>query len=240
MIKIMIAGRRRGGMTQAELFDYMLGQHGAMVVEHIRRDPARSPLRYVQNHVIDGIYRVPGAAPNPFALNRDFVTQVWFDSPAAAGAALASDAYKQEMQPDEDNFVDQSSVVKFPVVEHEVAGDPATRVEYKALLFLKRAPGVAADRFATAAQALARDAATLPQLARLVRCDAVHRPGEDGPIDCVLETWLPTRAEALTTLAALRECAFARLVPDALTTAASLVAVAAREHVLFAGAKGAA
>ena len=112
MLKRMIVGRGRGGMTVAQLHCYMTDVHGAQVVACIATDPDLMPQRYVQNHVFDSSFRVPGqtaGAADPFTVSRDFVTQVWFDNPAQAAASLQAPFYKEVLQPDEDRFVDQRS-----------------------------------------------------------------------------------------------------------------------------------
>ena len=63
MVKMMIVGRRRGGMTVAQHHRYMKHEHGQSVVNFIAEKPEMAPRRYVQNHVFDGSFRVPGATP---------------------------------------------------------------------------------------------------------------------------------------------------------------------------------
>lgn len=202
MLKLMIVGRRRGGMTVAQLHRYMVDVHGAMVLRHIAASPQLTPQRYVQNHVFDGSFRTPdptrGGTPDPFTVSRDFITQVWFDNPAQAAASSQAPLYLNELQPDEDNFVDQASVVKMPVIAQPVyeAAHPAGCS--KLFVFHRRAEGVSTDDLAASTlaqwQPLLADAAL--RIDRLVRNVALARPGEPAAADLVDEVWLADDAAA--------------------------------------------
>ena len=239
MMKLMIFGRRRGGMTVAQLHRYMEAVHGAMVVRFIAEAPDETPRRYVQNHVFDATFRVPGATPDPFSVARDFVTQVWFDHPAQAAASLQAPLYREHLQPDEDRFVDQPSVARLAVAERMLFGGAAAGAKTKLFLLWQRAPGVPADTLAAATEAawqpLLQQAAG-HGLARLVRNTALARPGETPAADLADEAWLAgedaARAlaetwQALAEAPALRE----------LQAPGSLVVLLAREKVMFAGAE---
>ena len=115
-IKLLITGRRPVGMTTTEHHDYMRYRHGADVLHLIATQPDVAPRRYVQNHAFDSS-RSAGPADDHLSLGRDFVTQVWFDDPAHMSAALNAPEYLDHLHPDEDNFVDQGTVVVLPVTE---------------------------------------------------------------------------------------------------------------------------
>ena len=154
MLKMMIVGRRRGGMTVAQLHHYMTDVHGAAVLACIATDPALTPQRYVQNHVFDASFRVPGPTPDPLAVSRDFVTQVWFNSPEQAAAAMQAPFYKEVLQPDEDQFVDQPSVIKLPVVPQNLYSAGRTLGIFKLFIFHRCAANVSVDSLADTTLAL--------------------------------------------------------------------------------------
>jgi len=242
-MKMMIVGRRRGGMTLRELHAYMADVHGPMVVRYIEAQPELAPRRYAQNHVFDGACRVPrgtggaGDAPDPFALNRDFVTQVWFDNPAQAGASLATPFYREQLLPDEDRFVDQASVVKIPVIEHELrsgAGAPADGC-VKLFLFLKRVASVTHDDFIAASDGVADSLRADDTLGagRWVRNEALQRPDQNAPVDVIHELWFAdepaARLAGAKWLAAVQTTLAASIEPG------STCLLLAHEHVMFAG-----
>ena len=238
MAKMMIVGRRRGGMTTAELHAYMVDAHGAMVVKYIDEQPDAAPQRYVQNHVFDSAYRAPAEAGNTFVLNRDFVTQVWFDSPAQAKASLETTFYLSQLRPDEDRFVDQSSVVQLPVVEHELLTTNDAVHSIKVFAIFKRAPATTRDDFLAACQRMtlplrAGSAAKTRGIGRWVHNECLSRPGMDAPVDAIEEVWLHSEAAARslgTELLGLAEKALAGLAAPG-----SACLLLARERVLYAG-----
>lgn len=237
MMKLMIVGRRRGGMTLAQLHRYMVDVHGAMVVALIAEHPSLTPQRYVQNHVVDGTFRVPGSTPDPFSVSRDFVTQVWFDNPAQAKAATEAPFYLEKLQPDEDRFVDQASVVKLPVAARQVFGADRPLSKTKLFVFHRRAPGVSAEQLAAATLALWQ-----PQLgdaARgvecLVRNTVLPQVAERAGVDLVDEVWLRDEDASRAVGEHWQHLAEGPGVAP-LTAPGSCVLLHAREQVLFAGA----
>lgn len=235
-MKMMIFGRRRGGMTLRELHAYMLDVHGAMVVRYIAAQRELAPRRYAQNHVFDSACRVPGAAADPFALNRDFVTQVGFDTPAQAMASLDTPFYRDELRPDEDRFVDQPSVVQIPVAERELKPLNAdSRDRIKLFLLLQRAASVTHADFMVASDAALAGASDDGSfgVSRWVRNEAIQRPGPAAPVDVVHELWLANEEAARSAAARLRDIADRDL--SASITPGSTCLLLAHEHVLFAG-----
>ncbi len=233
---MMIFGRRRGGMTQRELHAYMTDVHGAMVMRYIHSQPDMAPRRYEQNLVFDSACRVPGQGSDPFALNRDFVTQVGFDNPAQASASLNTPFYREQLQPDEDRFVDQASVVKIPVVERE--WKPATasgKHSVKLFLLLKRAPSVTHAEFMTTSDAVMQSLCAGDALAasRWVRNEAMQRPGQEAPVDVIHELWWASEAAARAGAASLMAVAQTDL--SASIEPGSNCLLLAHERVMFAG-----
>lgn len=237
MLKMMIVGRRRGGMTVAQLHHYMTDVHGAQVVACIGTDPELTPQRYVQNHVFDSSFRVPSATPDPFATARDFVTQVWFNDPAQAAASLQAPFYKDLLQPDEDRFVDQPSVVRLPVaaqVLHKAGPAPG---DYKLFVLHQCAAGVTVDALLDATLALWQPLLDKhsTEIGAVVRNRVLHRPGaEPATVDLVDEVWLSS--EAATRTLATEWQALTEADPlQALLMPGSSVVLLAHERVMFAG-----
>ena len=238
MIKMMIVGRRRGGMTRRELHAYMADVHGPMVVNYIELQPEAAPQRYVQNHVFDSAYRALAERYEPFALNRDFVTQVWFDNPACAEASLTTSFYLDQLRPDEARFVEQASVAQLPVLEHELLAAGRTDYSSKTLVFLKRAATVSRDSFLAACQQATRalrsgSAVSGAGIGRWVHNECVQRPDRDAPVDAIEEIWLASDAAACglgAQMVTLFETEMADLIEPG-----STCLLLAHEHVLFAG-----
>ena len=236
MIKLMIVGRRRGGMTVSQLHRYMTDVHGAMVVRFIGESPEECPKRYVQNHVFDSTTLSPDGSTDPFTSSRDFVTQVWFDSPMQAKAALDAPLYRHHLQPDEDNFVDQSSVVKLPVAEQKLFDSGSADARYKVFIFHRHATqGVAADAasetLAHWQTLLARDEHGIEQW---VRNTVMGPPNATPPINCVDEVWLKTEAAARA-LCVQWQVVAGTATPKPLAATTSSFTLLAYEHILFGG-----
>lgn len=130
MVKIIIAGRRRAGLTRAGLSCHLRQVHGPMVVSP-PEDAGPMPAGYVQNHVRDGVYPASGPA---MGVELDFVTEVWFASPELARASLATPYYETVLRPDEPRFVNLDSVWRCLAIEEEVKAATVTG-SHKAFLF---------------------------------------------------------------------------------------------------------
>lgn len=92
-VKVFVVSKRKPGMSLEEFRTYGREVHAPLV--------AKLPgLRgYVLCPVVDGHYAVGEAL-------LDHVTLLWFDSTDAIAAAMQSDVFQQEVQPDLANFVD--------------------------------------------------------------------------------------------------------------------------------------
>jgi hypothetical protein len=241
--KLLIAGRRRAGMSLAEHYHHILEQHGKMVLKLIASNPDHAPRRYAQNRVVDGTWRAGGPAGDPFALNRDFVTQVWFDNPAQAMDALSHPLYKANLQPDEDRFVDQATVVKLAVRER-LLGQPAmARGPFKLFAFFSKAAAASSADFASAWQQrgdalAASSAASLFQ--HYVQNHVMAKPGETPWVDGVDEFWVADRASAATLVEAVKAVIAAPLLADGWLAPGADFHLVAEESLLFAGTLSAA
>lgn len=234
-LKLMIVGRRRPGTTLAEHRHHIRRVHGELVVQNIAADPANAPRRYVQNPVFDGTFRAATAgAADPFALNRDFVTQVWFPDLPSLGRARQSAFYLEKVKHDEDNFVDQASVVFMPVRERVISGAAvAANQRVKLFGFLQRAPGAAPEEFrrAWAAAPSALGAGALRQ----AQNDTLPTPMGPPPVDGIDEFWFDDEAGARAFLARWQAWVADALVRPGLAPAGRHFALLAQEDVIHAG-----
>ena len=222
-IKLLITGRRPVGMTTAEHHDYMRFRHGADVVHLIETRPEVAPRRYVQNHAFDSSRRA-GPAGDHLTLGRDFVTQVWFDDPQQMSAAMNAPEYLEHLHLDEDNFVDQDTVVVLPVTESVRLPSPPGGSEVKLFLLHRAEDGDVAAK----------------QRASTYWWDTLLGLPDHGVVGLVHNRVLKEPASAEVHLADevwLSSDAAARTVARAsLTAEPSTVAILCREHVLHAGA----
>lgn len=236
-LKLMIVGRRKPGTTLAEHRHHIRRVHGELVVQNIAVDPAHAPRRYVQNPVFDGTFRAAAAgAVDPFALNRDFVTQVWFPDLRALGQSRQSAFYLEKLKADEDNFADQGSVVFMPVHERVIAGTAApANQRVKLFGFLQKAPGTEPDAFrrawASAPWATGASAGAL----RYAQNDALPTPMGPPPVDGIDELWFDDEATARAFLPRWQAWVSDTLVRPGLAAEGRHFALLAHEDVIHAG-----
>lgn len=233
-LKLMILGRRKPGTTLAEHRRHIRQVHGELVLGYIAHDSAAAPRRYVQNVVLDGTYRGTDPAVDKLALQRDFVTQIWFADFPALARSRETDFYNERLKGDEDNFVDQETVVFVPTREHEVRSGTVAGGGIKLLAMVQRAPGAAPQDFqrAWSQAALALQA---PGIRRHVQNEVLGPPGAPLPLHGIDEFWLDSEAEAQALLAQWRDSLQAHLVEPALVAPDTLFLLIVREDVLHAG-----
>ncbi len=128
MLKLMIIGRRAAGITRRAAQNHLLMVHGRMVVCP-PDDAGAMPSRYVQNHIIDAVY--PSGA-GVHGIERDLVTELWFDDIKHLRGSTSTAYYLDNLKPDEPRFVDDSSAEKM-VVRPEVIMDGEQGI-YKAFI----------------------------------------------------------------------------------------------------------
>jgi vanillate O-demethylase ferredoxin subunit len=236
--KLMIVGRRRAGTTLAQHHHHILNVHGALVANYIAADPAHAPKRYAQNRVLDGTFRKGGAAGDPFALNRDFVTQIWFDDPAQAMNSVQRPFYLEQLRPDEDRFVDQASVVKLAVREQQVAPPRNGGGNIKLFSFFSKVAAMDSAQFVKiwreCGKALA-DSVSGSQLYGHVQNEVLNRPGEAAPVDAIDEFWVADLDAAALLAEALHSAMVAPLLAAGAIADESHFILLAEEAVLFKG-----
>ena len=236
--KLMIVGRRRAGTTLAQHHHHILNVHGAMVAKYIAQDHRHAPRRYVQNRVVDGSFRRGGPANDPFALNRDFVTHIWFDDPAQATASLQQPFYLDHLRPDEDRFVDQASVVKLAVREQRVTMPQGGGGNIKLFSFLTKAAAVDGAAFVQAWRACSDGlAGSVDSSLRYghVQNEVLNRPGELAPVDAIDEFWVADLDTAASLAVALQSAMVAPLLAAGVIANETHFILMAEEAVLFKG-----
>jgi hypothetical protein len=180
MIKLLIFGHRRPGISRAEGCRHLARVHGPMVYDP-PVDAGAMPARYAQNHACDGLPARPG---DRWLSDRDFVTEVWFEDFPSLIASTSTPYYRQHLQPDEENFVDQATVLKAVVREGEIRGVvPATA--WRLFLFLSAAEGQDADTFARDAAQVLEEAAKAADVAAYQGNFPMGRDGERPYADAV-------------------------------------------------------
>jgi hypothetical protein len=236
-LKLMIIGRRKPGTTLAEHRQHIRRVHGELVLQSIAVDPANSPRRYVQNPVIDGTFRTTAPGTDPFALNRDFVTQVWFPDFPSLARARQSPFYLAHLKGDEDNFVDQATVAFVPVRERVVTerGTP-TRTSVKLFGFLPRVPEVHHDGFRRAWRVAPwATGAAVTKLQRYAQNDTLPTPAGPAPVEGIDEFWFDDEAGARGFLKAWQTWVAESLVRPGLVADGSAFALLAHEDVVHTG-----
>lgn len=239
-LKMLIIGRRKPGMTLVEHRQHIRNVHGALVLRYIAAEPASAPRRYVQNAVFDGSYRSTSPASDPLALNRDFVTQVWFPDLATLQNSVKTPFYLDNLKGDESNFVDQSTVVLMPSREREVvARRPVAAGAYKLFVLLQRAPGVEGAAFNAAWRQTADSLKAFPSAAKITRHvqnESALPPGAPSALTGVDEFWMDSEASAQALLSEYLAWGRSALVAKGLVTEGGYSALLATELVLHAGA----
>ncbi len=236
--KLMIVGRRRAGTTLAQHHHHILNVHGAMVAKYIAADPRHAPKRYAQNRVVDGSFRKGGPANDPFALNRDFVTQIWFDDPAQAMNSVQQPFYLTQLRPDEDRFVDQASVVKLAVREQQVSVPTNGGGSIKLFSFFSKVESMDSAQFLRTwrdcSHALADSVkGSLPY--GQVHNEVLHRPGDAAPVDAIDEFWVKDLASAHALAEAVKSTVVGPLLAAGAIADESHFTLMAEEAVLFKG-----
>jgi hypothetical protein len=185
--KLMVTGRRRAGMTFAEMRRYMLNVHGPLVIAD---DYFSSTYigRYVQNHVIDAGY----GRQAPFA--RDLVTEMSALDPSRLPQMASEPHIRNVVQPDEKNFAHPTDRFIMPVSETHVVPPPpaASRSSepefFKALHYLKRSNELTHEEFVEGFRCLEIEFLRSPVVT--VRGLVRNQPQlDDAPYDMVVSLW---------------------------------------------------
>ena len=156
-------------------------------------DVGPTPRDYVQNHVVDGAY--PGSGVH--AIERDLVTELWFEDMAEMQASVSTAYYLANLRPDEPNFVDEASVAKMrvdPVILHASGTGP-----FKAFCFISET--AAPSNQQAAGEVYAAWMIARPGCVQVVDNAVLPGPGGAAPfVDSVLEGWFTTVDQASSTV----------------------------------------
>lgn len=192
MIKLMIVGRRAPGKSRRAGQRHLRNVHGPMVVLQ-PADAGPMPSGYVQNHVFDGIYPAH-ADGNRYVIERDLVTELWFENVDQMRASVQTPYYLANLKPDEPRFVDDPVVERILVKEREVRSGP--RGPFKLFVFAVR---VEADDEGWVRACDAAIAALGPADAVLVN-EGLLGPSGAPFADIAIEGWYADREAAAEAL----------------------------------------
>ncbi|MDZ5645962.1 EthD domain-containing protein [Nitrospirillum sp. BR 11828] len=189
----MIAGRPCLTKSRDQALTHLRTVHGPMVFAP-PADAGAMPSRYEQNHV----FYPQADSSGRWLSDRDFVTEVWFNDFGHLAASVSTPYYLSRLRPDEDNFVDQDTVLKCVVREEGKWG--VTKPDAaKLFIFLKRSPSANVAAFEAAWTSAMNDLQTrCHPIAGLVNV-ALPGPGGAEPYaDYALEFWFADQASALS------------------------------------------
>jgi hypothetical protein len=140
MMKIMVAARRRAGMSHEEHLRYFERVHGAKVLG-ANATVLENLSKYTQNHVFDAIYG--GNSGSEF----DSVGELWFADGGALQAVM-SDPYTLEcIRPDESNFSDSAILLVSMVTEEGVTVCEPRNSNTKLMQFIYRPADIDSGTF---------------------------------------------------------------------------------------------
>lgn len=127
MIKILVAGKRKPGISRHEMHNHALNIHARLV----QTCPGFWTYchRYVQNHVIGQVDFETSAILPEGDTDYDVLAEFWFDDIETAMKAWASEDYKNILRPDEAKIADlDAKFLMLACNEHVIGGsNPAMR-----------------------------------------------------------------------------------------------------------------
>jgi uncharacterized protein (TIGR02118 family) len=134
MLKICTLFKRKQGLSVTEYQSYWRGDHP----NHVRKLPG--VRRYAQNHPLPETFE-SGQAPI-----YDGIVELYFDDSAALKHLAATQEY-QDLNADEENFVDRSTIQLVLTDETIMKEGPRAPELIKRVTFFKRAPGLSPEEF---------------------------------------------------------------------------------------------
>jgi len=179
--------RKRPGISMEEFHYHWREIHGPLGMAAL----PKTVKRYVQNH---GMARaIAGFKSSPF----DGASETWFDTLEDALNVTQSRGFVEVLKRDMPNFIETSTFITLITQEHVVIAGPSIARDaflVKALLFLKRRPGMSVGDFQehwlNSNGPLALD---VPGLIQYVQCHTVAEAyaTSDPAFDGVGEMWWP-------------------------------------------------
>ncbi|MGY4785377.1 EthD domain-containing protein [Rhodococcus opacus] len=127
MIKVLVAGKRKPGISRHAMQHHALAVHADLV----KTSPGfwQHCHRYVQNHIVGGFEMVDGRLVTTENTDFDVVAEFWFDDTQDAVKAWTSDDYVNILRPDELQIADvEAPYLMLVTTEHVIGGsNPAMR-----------------------------------------------------------------------------------------------------------------
>ncbi len=178
MIKQMVAVRRRPGLTHQECCDYVEIVHGELA----RRDPA-GVARYVQSHAFDGAFGSKADMTYQQFFGRDFITELFFNSPEDMIRNAATPYVRDVVMPDGRFFNNFEALILSTMAETVVPVTNPGEGRIKVIHYLKKAAVVSEEvynhRWAEAhAAILARQPEMATALRKYIQSRPIKTPGE--------------------------------------------------------------
>ncbi|SOE86821.1 conserved hypothetical protein [Burkholderia sp. YR290] len=133
MLKVCTLFKRKKGLSVSEYQSYWRGAHPELV----RRLPG--VRRYAQNHPLPETF---DATPPIY----DGVVELYFDDSAALKHLSTTQEY-QDLNADEEQFVDRSTIQLVFTEEHVLKEGERNEKVIKRITFFKRAPGISPEEF---------------------------------------------------------------------------------------------
>lgn len=202
MIKLMIIGRRASGISRSAAQRHLRDVHGRMVV-CAPANAGAMPAGYIQNHVFDGAHY---GAVGAHAIERDLVTELWFESIDHLRASTNTQYYLDNLKPDEPKFVDDSTVVKMMVRPRALK--EGNGGEFKLLILITMAVDAAEPQNQIAPILLASRA-----IISAVVNEVLPPPDGQRPfVDIIYEAWFDARDAVEEALANVAPVISSRLI----------------------------
>lgn len=135
MIKLVCFFRRKAGLSREDFHRHWLESHGPLIAE--TPSLAQHLIRYEQNHRMDADY------DRKDVHDFDGATVQWLESMKSFQAFVAEPDYARLIAPDEDRFIDRSSLTLIFTGEEDVKKDGGAAKDLapaKLLALLKRRP----------------------------------------------------------------------------------------------------
>lgn len=217
MVKVFALIPKRPDVSDEFFHEHWAGPHA----DHAER--ITTIRRYVQSHRV-GV-EVPVLPPAIY----DGIAEVWFDDAATAAGMGEDPNYVNYAHADEPNFIDTDRLTFLTGTEHWLAPAPpdAPAAATKAMLLLRRAPGISPAAFA---ERLREPSGEIPGAEHVCVTIAIPESYADGgepPFDAVLEVAYRNQGDLATSGADLLRLVDERLAGALDTTASS--ALVARE-----------
>lgn len=200
-MKLIIIGRRAPGISRQACHRHLRDVHGQLVV-FPPADAGAMPGDYVQNHVIDGVYPT---GDGPGSIERDLVTEIWFDDFDHLRASTETAYYRSVLKPDEPRFVDERTVEKLPVRPTDILAGENPGL-FKVFIGVSFLPNTEQDHGA-AATSIATALSNRPGVSCLVQNTVLPGPGGMSALaDLIFEGWFHELRTARTVFEGYREC----------------------------------